>query len=155
MQMTSSGHNGRISFSSYEMSSCHNKVSYALQVYKIYKKSFIKNAKLGLRSGWDDSLWFGLNELTSYSGQHYKHATVLNDDSSIINKWSYKLIDYARIIIYDCNRFIGHRFIFTITNIVPVWGVGCGGQGWIWTLKLGIIGRFFYQCWSDFQILIP
>jgi hypothetical protein len=29
-----------------------------------------------------------------------------NDDSSIINNWSFKLIDNARVIIYDHNSFI-------------------------------------------------
>ncbi len=31
---------------------------------------------------------------------------VVNDDSSIINKWSFKLIDDARVVIYDRNMFI-------------------------------------------------
>jgi hypothetical protein len=31
---------------------------------------------------------------------------IINDDSSIIIKWSFKLIDAARGIIYDCHMFI-------------------------------------------------
>ncbi len=32
--------------------------------------------------------------------------TILNDDSSVIIKWSFKLIDAARGIIYDLHMFI-------------------------------------------------
>jgi hypothetical protein len=31
---------------------------------------------------------------------------IVNEDSSIINKWSFKLIDDACVVIYDHNRFI-------------------------------------------------
>jgi hypothetical protein len=37
---------------------------------------------------------------------YYKHVTIVNDDSSIISKWSFKLIDDPRIVIYDYHRFI-------------------------------------------------
>ncbi len=37
---------------------------------------------------------------------YYKHVTIINDNSSIISKWSFKLIDDPRVIIYDCHRFI-------------------------------------------------
>jgi hypothetical protein len=40
------------------------------------------------------------------SGLYYKHSTVINDDSSIINKFEASLADDARVIIYDCHRFI-------------------------------------------------
>ncbi len=40
-------------------------------------------------------------------GLYYKHVTIVNDDSSvIISKWSFKLIDNPRVVIYDRNRFI-------------------------------------------------
>ena len=32
--------------------------------------------------------------------------TIVNDDSSVISKWSCKLIDNARVVIYYCNMFI-------------------------------------------------
>jgi hypothetical protein len=32
--------------------------------------------------------------------------TIVNDDSSIVSKWSSKLIDDARVIIYDLKMFI-------------------------------------------------
>ena len=32
--------------------------------------------------------------------------TIVNDDSSVVNKQSFKLIDDARVVIYDRNRFI-------------------------------------------------
>jgi len=37
---------------------------------------------------------------------HYKHVTIVNDESSVINEWSFKIIDDTRVIIYDRNRFI-------------------------------------------------
>ncbi len=40
------------------------------------------------------------------SGIYYKHMTIVNDDSSIIIKWSSKLIDDARGVIYDRYMFI-------------------------------------------------
>ncbi len=40
------------------------------------------------------------------SGLYYKHVTIVNDDSSVISKWSFKLIDDLRVVIYDCHRFI-------------------------------------------------
>jgi len=39
-------------------------------------------------------------------GLYYKHVTIINDDSSIISKWSFKLIGDPRIFIYDRHRFI-------------------------------------------------
>ncbi len=32
--------------------------------------------------------------------------TIVNDDSSIVNKQSFKFIDDARVVIYNRNRFI-------------------------------------------------
>ncbi len=40
------------------------------------------------------------------SGLDYKHMTILNDASSVVSKWSSKVIDDARVIIYDGNLFI-------------------------------------------------
>ncbi len=40
------------------------------------------------------------------SGLYYKHVTIVNDDSSVVSKWSVKLIDDPRVIIYDHHRFI-------------------------------------------------
>jgi hypothetical protein len=40
------------------------------------------------------------------SDLYYKHATIINDNSSIISKWSSKVIDDARGIIYDRQMFI-------------------------------------------------
>ncbi len=39
-------------------------------------------------------------------GLYYEHVMIINDNSSVINKWSFKLIDNARVIIYDHNRFL-------------------------------------------------
>ncbi len=32
--------------------------------------------------------------------------TIVNDDYSIVSKWSFKLSDDPRVVIYDCHRFI-------------------------------------------------
>ncbi len=39
-------------------------------------------------------------------GLYYKHVTLVNDASSDVIKWSFKLIDAARGIIYDRHMFI-------------------------------------------------
>ncbi len=43
---------------------------------------------------------------TDSSGQHYKHMTIVNDDSSIVSEQSFWLIDKARDVIYDRSVFI-------------------------------------------------
>ncbi len=37
---------------------------------------------------------------------YYKHVTIVNYDSSNTSKWSFKLIDDASVVIYNCNVFI-------------------------------------------------
>ncbi len=37
---------------------------------------------------------------------NYKHVMVVNDDSSVISKWSFKLSDDPRVIIYNRQRFM-------------------------------------------------
>ncbi len=46
--------------------------------------------------------------MTSYMccGLYYKHITIVNDNSSAINKLEASLTDDARVVIYDCNMFI-------------------------------------------------
>ncbi len=39
-------------------------------------------------------------------GLYYKHTTIANDNSSVVIKWSSKLIDAARGVIYDRHLFI-------------------------------------------------
>ncbi len=45
------------------------------------------------------------------SGLYYKLITIVNDDSSIINKFETSLIDDARVVIYD-----RHMYIVQATN---------------------------------------
>jgi len=40
------------------------------------------------------------------SGLYYEHMTIINDDSSVVSKWSFKLIDDPRVVIYERHRFI-------------------------------------------------
>jgi hypothetical protein len=39
------------------------------------------------------------------SGLYYKHNTIVNDDSSIVNKFEASLTGDNRVIIYDCHMF--------------------------------------------------
>ncbi len=48
------------------------------------------------------------------SGLYYTPITIVNDDSSIVNKLEALLIDDARVIIYDC-----HMFIVQATGLKP------------------------------------
>ncbi len=40
------------------------------------------------------------------SDLYYKHLMIVNDDSSVVNKFEVSLTDDARVIIYDCHMFI-------------------------------------------------
>ncbi len=51
------------------------------------------------------------------SGLYYKHMTIVNDNSSIISKWSSKLIDDARVIIYDRHMFIVEATELALLNL--------------------------------------
>ncbi len=53
---------------------------------------------------WSDRI-FDTDE-TNTSGLYYKPITIVNDDSSVINKLETSLTDYARVAIYDCHLFI-------------------------------------------------
>ncbi len=48
------------------------------------------------------------------SSLYYKHATIVNDNSSVISKWSFKFIDDSRVVIYDC-----HKLIIQATDSFP------------------------------------
>ncbi len=39
-------------------------------------------------------------------GQYYKHVTIVNDHSRVINKLETSLTDDARVFIYDRHMFI-------------------------------------------------
>jgi hypothetical protein len=40
------------------------------------------------------------------SGLYYKHITIVNDDSSVVNMWRVSLTDDTRVAVYDRNMFI-------------------------------------------------
>ncbi len=44
--------------------------------------------------------------MQNFWGLYYKHMTIVNEDSIVIIKWSSKLIDAARGVIYDRHIFI-------------------------------------------------
>ncbi len=47
-----------------------------------------------------------LIEFDDTSGLHYKHVTIINDDSSIVHKFEASLTDDARVVIYKLHMFI-------------------------------------------------
>jgi hypothetical protein len=40
------------------------------------------------------------------SGLYYKHITIVNDDTCVINKFEASLTDDTRVVIYDHRMFI-------------------------------------------------
>jgi hypothetical protein len=56
------------------------------------------------------------------SGLFYKHITIVNDDSNIVNKWLKSLTDNLRVVIYNCNMFIiqanGIGLVFWYTTYI-------------------------------------
>ncbi len=50
--------------------------------------------------------------ISLFCGLYYKHVMIVNDASSGVIKWSFKLIDAARDIIYK-----GHMFIVQATTV--------------------------------------
>jgi hypothetical protein len=44
--------------------------------------------------------------LKSKTGLYYKHITIVNYDSSIINNFGASLTDDGRVVIYYCHMFI-------------------------------------------------
>ncbi len=44
--------------------------------------------------------------IDTFCGFYYKHTTIINDDSSIVNKLETSFIYDVRVIIYDCHMFI-------------------------------------------------
>ena len=48
----------------------------------------------------------GPRHLVNRSGLYYKHMTIVNDDSSVVNKLEALLTDDAKSVIYDRRKFI-------------------------------------------------
>ncbi len=53
-----------------------------------------------------------------FCGLYYKHITIVNDDSSIVNKFGASLTDAARVVIYDHHMFIVQVIVVSIINIL-------------------------------------
>jgi hypothetical protein len=45
-------------------------------------------------------------QVSATSSLYYKHIMIINDDSSVINKWLESLTDDTTVVIYDRNMFI-------------------------------------------------
>ncbi len=50
------------------------------------------------------------------SGLYYKHMLIVNDNSSVVIKWSFKLIGATRSVIYE-----SHMFIVQATGVWKKW----------------------------------
>jgi len=46
---------------------------------------------------------------------YYKHITIINDDSSIVNKWLESLTNDSGVILYDHNVFIIQATLTTVS----------------------------------------
>jgi hypothetical protein len=49
---------------------------------------------------------------------YYKHITIINDNSSVVNKFEASLTDDARVIIYDCHMSIVQTTEVWFINLV-------------------------------------
>jgi hypothetical protein len=58
-----------------------------------------------ISSVYDSSKQSFIFSLIVTCGQYYKHMTIVNDDSSIVNKLEALLTDDARGVIYDRRKF--------------------------------------------------
>ncbi len=58
------------------------------------------------------------NLMIEYSGLYYQHMMIINYDSSVVIKWSFKLFDATRGVIYD-----RHMFIVQATDQPPATGL--------------------------------
>ncbi len=54
---------------------------------------------------------------TVHCGLYYKLVTIVIDDSSVISKWSFKLIGDPRVVIYDRNRLLVQTTVACILNL--------------------------------------
>ncbi len=79
-----------------------------------------------------------------HRGLYYKHVTIVNDDSSVVNKQSFKLIDDARVVIYDRNRFIiWVTSYITSLLIVSFRYFQKRKNHWAWSKMMYSLGLFF------------
>ena len=49
-------------------------------------------------------------------GLFYKHITIVNDDSGIVNMFETSLTGDAKVIIYDCYMFVVQATCVNVTN---------------------------------------
>ncbi len=54
---------------------------------------------------------------TVHCGLYYKHVSIIIDDSSVNSKWSFKLINDPRVVIYDRNRLIVQTTVACSINL--------------------------------------
>ncbi len=75
------------------------------------------------------------------NGLYYKPITIINDDSSIVNKLETSVTDNARVIIYDRHMFIVQAT--GLNNVIP--------NGWEPTSCLGQVYKFKSGSFSSQQ----
>ncbi len=59
-----------------------------------------------------------INLLVLTSGLYYKHIMIVNDDSSVINKWWVSLTDDITVVILDRNMFIILAIVQFLTSML-------------------------------------
>ena len=76
----------------------HRQLDSSIVVYDLYTSSKVPTDPL--------HKWARISKFYQSCGLYYQPITIVNDDSSIINKLETSLIDNARVIIYDRHMFI-------------------------------------------------
>jgi hypothetical protein len=64
---------------------------------------------------WHRQAHSNLELKTPTSGLFYKHITIVNYNSSVINKFAASLTDYTRIVIYDRHMIIVQATVFVMS----------------------------------------
>jgi hypothetical protein len=85
--------------------------------FRIWKSLVIWSLKIWFFELFNYLIWYDTKNVElklKLSGLYYKHVTIVNDDSSVVSKWNFKLIDNPRVIIYDRHRLIIQATVWII-----------------------------------------
>ncbi len=101
-------------------------VSWMMLYYKCGQAlALVQVSDINYDRRWRSKLWCHLQ--SSFCGLYYKPIMIVNDDSSIINKFETSLLDDARVIIYNRNMFIvkttDNSQVMASLTIVILWAV--------------------------------
>ncbi len=69
----------------------------------------------------DPKVWTSNPAAAGTSGLYYKHITIVNYDSSSVNKFGATLTDDARVAIYDHHMFIVQSTVYIGIKVKWIW----------------------------------